>query len=207
MFSAVPQVAKNPMSVYQYRNNELKLGDLQYYKQYFDKALQEKDFSGLETIVLEIPFQIQFANYMAVSPPFDIKGKKIRALDKKTKRLKFVFFTSFPVETKSYILISVLKEDLDVFKGYFDQIRQSPLGLKQYYINVFIPLYSQNLILSPRLWGSWTEKAQCGVQAAVADPQSVKWLMALKFYLQNIAKAEKEVEIDTTGVAFNFFIP
>lgn len=31
------------------------------------------------------------------------------AIEKKTKRLKFVLFTSFPVENKSYILISVLK--------------------------------------------------------------------------------------------------
>jgi hypothetical protein len=207
MFSTVPQIAKNPMSVYQYRNNELKLGDLQYYKQYFDKALQGKDFSDLETIVIEIPFKIQFANYMTVTPPFDIRGKKIKALDKKTKRLKFVFFTSFPIETKSYILISVLKDDLDVFQDYFAQIRQAPLGLMQYYINVLIPLYSQNLILSPHLWDSWTEKAQCGIQAAVADPQSVKWLTALKFYLQNVAKSKKEVEIDTTKIAFDFFIP
>ena len=210
MFSTVPQLAKQPLSVYQYRNIVLKLNDLQYYKNFFDKAIQEKDYTGIETIVLEIPYRIQFANYMAVSPPFDIKGKKIKALDKKTKRLKFVFFTSFPiVESKSYILISVLKEDLDVYRQYFEQIRNAPLGLMQYYINVFIPLYSQNLILSPSLWNSWSEMAQGGVQFAVADPHSVKLLKGLQFYMKNIAKAMKkgEIKIDSQSVAFDFFIP
>ncbi|MDD4752516.1 MAG: zinc chelation protein SecC [Desulfitobacteriaceae bacterium] len=209
MFSTIPQLTKNPHSVHAYRNNELKLSDLQYYKKYFDKALQEKDFSGLETIVLEIPYRIQFANYMAVSPPFDIEGKKIKAVEKKTKRLRFVFFTSFPVENKSYILISVLNEDLDVYREYFEQIRTAPLGLILYYINVFIPLYSQNLILSPSLWEIWTEMAQCGVQAAVADPQSVKLLLYVQAYMKNIAKARKkeDIKIDASQILFNFFIP
>lgn len=209
MLSSVPQLTKNPLSVYQYRNQDLKLNDLQYYKTFFDETINEKDYTGLETIILEIPFRIQFANYMAVSPPFDIRGKKIKALDKKTGRLKFVFFTSFPVEKKSYILISVLKKDLDVFQQYFQQIRNSPLELIQYYVHVFIPLYSQNLIISPLLWESWSEIAQCGVQFAVADPHSVKLLKALQFYLKNISKAFKKeaIKIDSSSVAFDFFKP
>lgn len=209
MLSSVPQLTKQPLSVYQYRNKDLKLNDLQYYKRFFDEAINEKDYKGLETIIIDIPFRIQFANYMAVSPPFDIRGKKIKALDKKSGRLKFVFFTSFPVEKKSYILISVLKEDLDVYQQYFQQIRNSPLGLIQYYINVFIPLYSQNLIISPSLWENWSEMAQCGVQFAVADPHSVNLLKALQFYLKNITKAIKkeEIKINSSSVAFDFFIP
>jgi hypothetical protein len=209
MFSSVPQLTKQPLSVYQYRNKELKLGDLQYYKNFFDKAINEKDYTGLETILLEIPFRIQFANYMAVSPPFDIKGKKIKALDKKTGRLKFVFFTSFPMDKKSFILISILREDLDVYTQYFEQIKNAPPGLMQYYINVFIPLYSQNLIISPSLWDSWSEKAQYGVQFAVADPHSLNMLKGLQFYMKNIAKFMKkeEVIIDSHSVAFDFFIP
>lgn len=124
--------------------------------------------------------------------------------------MKFVFFTSFPAtENKSYILISVLKEDLDVYKQYFEQIRNAPLGLTQYYMNVFIPLYSQNLILSPSLWNSWSEMAQGGVQFAIADLYSVRFLGDLQFYMKNIAKAMKkrEIEIDSQSVAFDFFIP
>lgn len=209
MLSSVPQLAKQPLSVYQYRNMDLKLKDLQYYKSFFDKAINKKDYTGLETIILDIPFRIQFSNYMAVSPPFDIRGKKIKALDKSSGRLKFVFFTSFPVEKKSYILISVLKEDLDVYQEYFKQIKNSPMGLIRYYINVFIPLYSQNLIISPSLWESWSEMAQCGVQFAVADLHSIKLLKALQFYLKNISKTinKEEIKIDSSSVAFDFFIP
>lgn len=205
MFSNVPQTTKNPLVVWQYRNAQEKLEDLQYYKNYFDNALKNNDFSGLENITLEMPFEIQFSNYMAVSPPFDIKGNKLTAIDKKSKRLKFVFFTSFPVENKSYILISALKEDMKYFSNYFEQVKSSPLSLIQYYMNVFIPLYSQNLILSPRLWNCWDEKTQFGVQYAVADPQSSKLMLALKFYLQNIAKAHNEHDVAPCNIAFNFF--
>ena len=143
---------------------------------------------------------------MAVSPPFDIKGNKLKAMDRKNKRLKFVFFTLFPVDNKSYILVSALKEDMKYFSSYFEQLKSSPLPLIQYYLNVFIPLYSQNLILSPQLWDKWDEKAQFGVQYAVADPHSSNLLLALKFYLKNISKAHDEAKINTNNIAFNFFI-
>lgn len=187
----------------------MKLEDLQYYKDYFDKALQGSDLTGVETIVKEIPYRIQFANYMTVAPPFDIRGKKIRSVDKRTKRMKFVFFTTFPVENKSYILVSALKEDMGIYGQYFEQIRNASLGLMQYYINVFVPLYSQNLILSPTLWDSWYEMDQMGVQYTVAEHRNAPLLKALQFYLQNIAKQgrEENVDIDSSSVKFNFFIP
>jgi hypothetical protein len=182
---------------------------LNYCKNYFDKAIKEQDYTGIETTVIEIPYRIQFANYMMVAPPFDIKGRKIKSIDKTTKRMKFVFFTIFPDESKSYILLSALKEDLDTYGQYFEQIKNSPVGLIQYYINLFIPLYSQNLIVSPKLWNSWTELGQSGIQFAVADPHSAKLLKGVQFYLQNIAKVRKneEIKIDTTNMPFNFFIP
>lgn len=205
MFENVPQTAKNPLTIYEYRNCKEKLRDLQSYKSYFDNALKNKQFDGLETMVFEIPVEIKFANYMTISPPFDIEGKKVRAIEKKTKRLKFMFFTSFPIDGKSYILISALKDDMKYFSDYFQKMRTAPLSLIKYYINVLIPLYSQNLIISPSLWNKWSEKAQAGVQFAVADPQSSKMLLGVKFYLQNIAKAKEADKITPDNIAFNFF--
>lgn len=206
MFANVPQTTKNPIVVNQYRNGKEKLEDLQCYKTYYDNALKNKDFTGLETITLEIPFEIQFANYMAVSPPFDITGKKVHAFDKATKRLKFIFFTSFPIEKKSYILISALKDDMKYFSKYFEEIRNAPLDLVEYYINTLIPLYSQNLIISPLLWNRWSEKAQCGVQFAVADPHSFKMMYGVKCYLRQIAKSKQSVNVSSSDIAFNFFL-
>lgn len=205
MFENVPQTAKNPLVVHEYRNCKEKLKDLQFYKTYFDNALKCKDFNGLETIIFEIPFEIQFANYMTISPPFDIEGKKVNAIEKKTKRLKFMFFTSFPIEGKSYILMSALKDDMKYFSDYFQKMRTAPLSLVEYYINILIPLYSQNLIISPNLWEKWSEKIQAGVQFAVADPQSTKMLVGVKFYLQNISKSKEATNVTPYDIAFNFF--
>ena len=139
---------------------------------------------------------------MTISPPFDIEGKNVKALERKTKRLKFMFFTSFPVNGKSYILMSALKDDMQYFSDYFDKMRNAPLSLVQYYVNVLIPLYSQNLIISPNLWKKWSEEAQAGVQFAVADPHSTKMLAALKFYLQNIRKANQIYEYNLRQYSF-----
>ena len=206
MFQNVPQTTKDPLVVHEYRNCKNKLKDLQYYKTFFDNALTNKDFDGLETIVFEIPFEIQFANYMAISPPFDIEGQRVKVIEHKTKRLKRMFFTSFPVEGKSYILISALKNDMKHFSGYFQKMRTAPLSLVEYYINALIPLYSQNLIISPNLWDEWDKKVQAGVQFAVADPQSSKLLLGVKFYLQNIAKSKETNNVTPNDIAFNFFI-
>ncbi|WP_353852626.1 SEC-C domain-containing protein [Dehalobacter restrictus] len=209
MFAGIPQLTKDPSAAQKYINTDLKLEDLQYYRDYFDTALAQRDYLGLETVVIELPFRVQFTNYMAVAPPFDLRGKKIKSIDRKTKRMRFVFSTTFPVENKSYFLVSALKSDLNVYGEYLEQIRNFPIGLIQYYINVFIPLYSQNLIISPTLWDSWSEMGQYGVQFTVADPQSIKLLMAVKFHLQNISKASKkeEIKIDTSDMPFDFFIP
>lgn len=205
ILSNIPQLFKKPLLIYQYRKQCEKLIDLKSYQEFFNNSIDKKDFSGLETITLELPFQIQFSNYMAVSPPFDITGKKLRAMDKKTSRLKFVFFTSFPVENKSYILISALKEDMKYFHEYFEQIKQSPLSLIKYYLNVFIPLYSQNLIISPRLWDSWDETSQKAIQYAVADPHSSNLLFGVKSYLREIEKTQVGANISTSQIVFEFF--
>ncbi len=209
MFSGVPQLSKIPLYVKQYRNAVLKENDLLYYKSYYDEAFKNKDYGGLETVVIEFPFRIQFANYMTVAPPFDLKGKRIKSIDRRTKRMKYLFYTTFPVDEKSYLLVSGLKSDLDVYGDYFEQLRNAPTGLIQYYINVFIPLYSQNLIISPLLWNEWDEVGQMGVQYTVSDIKSTNVLLTgVKFHLQNISReANGALDVNTNKMPFNFFIP
>lgn len=204
MFKNVPQTTKNPLVIYNYRNCTEKLKDLESYKSDFDQALKSRDFGVLDTVVFEIPYEIEFANYMAISPPFDIEGKNINAYERKTKRLKFIFFTSFPADGKSYILMSALKNDMQYFSEFFDKMRNAPLSLIQYYMNVLIPLYSQNLIISPNLWEKWSEKAQIGVQSAVAN-HDYRILFAVKCNLQNICKSNQSTNISPDSILFNFF--
>lgn len=111
MFSGVPQLTRMPMYVKQFSDAVMKGNDLLYYKSYFDKALKNKDFGELETVVVEFPYRVQFVNYMTVAPPFGLRGKTIKSIDKRTKRMKHLFYTVFPVKGKSYLLESGLKSD------------------------------------------------------------------------------------------------
>jgi hypothetical protein len=209
MVSNVPQLAKDPMFVHKFRNTELRLKDLQYYRDFFDKALESKDYSELETAKIEIPCRIQFANFMTIAPPYDIKGRKINSINRKINRMSYIFFTIFPEEKKSYILISILKKDIDIFGRYLEEMKKAPLGLVEYYLNVFIPLYSQNLIISPALWNGWDEIGQLGVQYAVAEHKNIALVRGLQMYLGNIAKGKikENIEINSSKVQFDFFKP
>lgn len=205
MCAEVPQVFKNPFLVRNYRESVLKKVEMDHYKEIFDKCLIEKKYEEFESVVIEIQQQIQFAAYMCVAPPFDIKGKKINVIDNKSRMMRRLFVTIFPESDKSYIIITCHKDDLSIYETYLNIIRTSSIGLVKYYFNTFIPLYTENLIISPKLWDKWGELGQLGIQYAVAETRVAPLLKGLQFYLKNISKQEK-VDIDTTNVKFNFFI-
>lgn len=210
VFKEAPQFIKDKGIIMQYRSNILKLQELKCYKDYFDKALEAKNYSGLETITIELPYRIQFANYMMFSPPYDINGKKVNPIERNSRTMKYILFTAIPEESKSYLLISALREDMSVYEEYFEQIRKAPQGLIKYYINVFVPLYSQNIIVSPLLYDMWGEKAQLGLQCVVAESMNRSMVKGVQFGLKNLAKKrhkKEKVDIDSDLVAFNFFIP
>ncbi len=51
LFAGIPQLTKDPSAAQKYINTDLKLEDLQYYRDYFDTALAQRDYLGLETVV------------------------------------------------------------------------------------------------------------------------------------------------------------
>ena len=71
-----------------------------------------------------------------------------------------LYITVFPEENRSFILLSCLHTDSKVYKGFFQQLQAANVDKVKYYFDLMLPLYSENIIISPRLWEHWTEEQQ-----------------------------------------------
>ena len=168
-------------------------------KRFFDKGIVNKDYSGLETCVIEIPERINFATYSCIAIDFDLTGKKIRH----TKRgfISRLFITIFPEETKPYILLSCLREDIKVYKKFFQQLQTTNLEKVKYYFDLILPLYTENNVLSPRLWENWSEEQQMGYTffANRKGTQFLLYKQILKFGIYNLRKKDNGFEKGKRG--------
>jgi len=207
MCKEVPQLFKNPFLVYKYRHSLIKRLEMEYYKEYFDNGLSRSYFSGLTTFILKIPYTIRFSGYLSIAPPFDLKGYSIKTISKKTKQMKRVFITIVPDEKQSYVLISSLKDDKDVYFSFFDSLINSDDTLIMKYLNVFIPLYSENLIVNPSLFRSFSEPGQHMLQYLVSETSQRRIsniLIRLQSGLMMIEKS-KLAKHDLSTLPYNLF--
>lgn len=204
MFKDVPQLMKTPVIVANYKESLKKKKEMDYYKNYFDDIIINEKYSELSTVAIEFPYTIKFANYMCIAPNFDLKGNKINVFDKKSKMMRRVFITSFPKEDKSYILISVLKKDLNIYEKYLKSFEQVSQEVIKYYFNSIIPLISENLILSPELWNEWDEIGQGIIQNMVNEPNPTALLAKLKFYLRFLSKKDT-TDFILKNIKYNIF--
>ncbi len=185
-----PSLLKTPQYIQYYRAISMTLEEMNEVKSFFDKGIVSKDYTGLETCVIEIPESIKFATYACIAVDFDLKGKKIRH----TKRgfISRLFITIFPEETKSYIILSCLSEDIKIYKKFFQQLQTTNLDKVMYYFDLILPLYTENNVLSPRLWEKWGEEQQIGFTffANRKGKQFLLYKQILKFGMYNLRKKE-----------------
>lgn len=69
-----------------------------------------------------------------------------------------VAITIFPETNQSYLLLSCLDYEIEIFTKLFQQLKQASINKLRFYLNLILPLYSENIVLSPELWNSWGKK-------------------------------------------------
>ena len=158
MIKAKPSVLKSRMMVAYYRDISLTMREMDTVKDTFDKAILANDYGILQTCVIEIPGSIGFANYACIAPDYDLYGRKIK--NTKNGIMRRLYITVFPEENRSFILLSCLHTDSKVYKDFFQQLQAANVDKVKYYFDLMLPLYSENIIISPRLWEHWTEEQQ-----------------------------------------------
>lgn len=157
LFKRMPQkFRKYPfLFVPQYREAQLKDNEMEFYKKHFDSSLVNKTFTDIFTEVIEIPFKIEFSSVDCISPLFDLNGRKVKQFSKGLMRR--LFLTILPNTDRSYILVSCINEDRKNFHSYISLLKDVSQNNLFEYLSVFLPLYSENLVINPLLLERWGE--------------------------------------------------
>lgn len=161
-FAEMPQTFLHSDMVKQYRIQCIRAEEYECVKNHFDSEILLGRHDGVETCVVSIPYQIGFANYAFIAPDFDLNGERIETIDDEGKMHRLAV-TVLPESNQSYILLSCLSSEHDIYHGFFDQIQSSAIDKVIYYFNLVLPLFSENLVLSEKLWNKHSEKGQAGL--------------------------------------------
>lgn len=157
-FADNPAAFVQPEMVGMYRMLEIKMAEFEPIKNHFDSQIMAGIYDGICTCTVKIPEQINFADYAFIAPDYDMNGKKIKHTVKGV--MHRLAITVFPETNQSWVLMSCLESERNIYEKFFAQIETAPLEKLKYYLNMILPLYSENMVLSGRLWNSWSEEIQ-----------------------------------------------
>lgn len=82
--------------------------------------------------------------------------------------------------------MSCLESEKEIFEPFFNQVKVASLKKLKFYLNMMLPLFSENMVLSPELWKSWTDDVQTAYTYYVNlnGPDAKKMEMCLGFAVE-----------------------
>jgi len=200
-----PIAFQSPEMIGMYRMLQLKMQEFEPVKKHFDSQIIGKTFEGIETCVIRIPEQIKFAGYAYIAPKYDTNGKKI----KHTKKgiMHRIAVTIFPETTQSWLLLSCLESEKHIYEKLFNQLKSASIDKLKFYLNMVLPLYSENIVLSPSLWRAWDEETQMAYTyyANLHGPEAMRMEMCIGYGLKNAAK-DKSGKVYEQATKINLFL-
>lgn len=149
--------AKETEIDFMFRKNS---NELEYCKKELDiftNILKVSDYSKINSFKQILDFPVQFSISQSCCIHTDFNGKEISS---KSNYYPFVHISIFPEENKTIMLFSWLKKDNKYYKCFFEKFRKMSLDEKLDRLNILLPMYCENIILSPRLFESWTEESR-----------------------------------------------
>lgn len=199
MIKAKPSALKSRMMIAYYRDISLTMREMDTVKDSFDKALLTNDYDVLQTCVIEIPGSIGFANYACIAPDYDLYGQKIK--NTKNGIMHRLYVTVFPEKKHSFILLSCLLTDSKIYNDFFQQLQTANVNKIKYYFDLMLPLYSENIVISPRLWERWTCEQQTAFTFYINlhGHQFSVYRLGMKFAMQNCKKKTSGFEDGKRG--------
>ncbi|WP_222425370.1 YecA family protein [Bacillus tropicus] len=158
LFKVRPTLSKEIEFIAQYRYTELAINDVSVYKKFFDKALINEDYDMIQSTTFTFDYEVSMAACGGVTLTYDIKGNKMNDIySMEDESLKALFFTVIPNNGKSYFIFSWIKNDNEYFKNYIQQLEGLTEEQFKTYVNNFLPSYTENVVVAPSLWNSFTK--------------------------------------------------
>lgn len=184
VYTKKPSLLKSlPADENPYGGFNMALKDFEPVKKCFDNALLNKNYDILTSIVWEFDKEIKFAGTGFEAPTQDLNGNTLQDLDDTDKLVKHIFITVFPENSKSYCIISWLKENDKLFSNYRDQLSALTVEQRKVYINNILPRTSENIAMNPDAWNQWEEyeKEEFGAvlwgMAELSELMGISWNM------------------------------
>lgn len=194
-FKETPAAFIEKDTVALYRMLLLKMREFEPVKNHFDKQILAGTHMGVYTCAVKIQEKINFADYAYIAPDYDMNGKKI----KHTKKgiMHRLAITIFPETSCSWLLLSCLDDEVDIYIELFSQFESSSENKIKFYLNMILPLYSENIVLSPSLWTNWSSETQMAYTyyANLNGKDAVAMGRCIGYGLKNASK-------DKTGQAY-----
>lgn len=190
MLKAVQESFKENPSVYNelgfvesYTNMEMSASDVEEYMNIFNTSIENSNFEIIDSYVYKFSKVYDFAVTTMFSPTYDLKGNLLNDIySNDEERLKSIFVSFLPSDENSYLIISWLKEDSEHFESYINDIKEMNEEMLKIFLNNLLPTYSENIVLSPRLWNRWTpfsrkefERVVCGEVGDFGKLLSGEW--------------------------------
>ncbi len=204
-FRENPMAFQSPEMIGMYRMLQLKMQEFEPVKQHFDLQIIGNTFEGVSTCAIRIPEQIKFAGYAYIAPDYDMHGKGIKHTIKGI--MHRIAITIFPEATQSWLLLSCLESEKYIYEKLFYQLETASIDKLKFYINMVLPLYSENMVLSPLLWKAWDEETQMAYTyyANLHGPEAMRMGMGIGFGLKN-ATRDKSGKVYEQAPKINLFL-
>lgn len=121
----------------------------------FWEILRTEKYQNILTYIVPISFEIN----SAVSTSINVCRKFDGSLfGEENNNYPLLHFSVFPMEGKSFVLISTLKENEPYFKAFTQQFTMFSEEMVLKHFNILLPLLAENIMISPRIVNAMTPK-------------------------------------------------
>lgn len=138
--------------------------DTPYVNELFKKCFLSDNYTDLITYDFTLDYEVGFTISTILSPRYDLSGKKINDFKNIKKPIHNMFLTIFPDNGKTYLLFSWFKESDSVYKKWIYQFKSLTTDKQLSFLNVFIPMESENFYINPDLWDEFGEDGRMEFQ-------------------------------------------
>ncbi|MBQ2864276.1 MAG: SEC-C domain-containing protein [Clostridia bacterium] len=157
-FSKKPSIANMPGRAISGKTGfDMAISDFEEEKVLFDKALLEKRYDALTSIIWEFDGFSNFAATGGEAPMYDFSGKKLQDLLNPNIPVRHIYICVFPENNKTYVIIAWLKEYNELFSTIQEKLNLLSEKQKKNYINNTIPIIAENVVIKPSSWDALSE--------------------------------------------------
>jgi hypothetical protein len=128
-------------------------------KVFFDHCLLMNDYHAMESVVWTLDYEIAFTVSCMLELDYGIDGTPIDS-EHTPNYEHSIYLNVFPDDKNSYCIWSWRKEDGLYYEKFGKDFLALPMKDKKNYLNCTLPLLTDAIFISPRLWDSWGPEAQ-----------------------------------------------